>query len=96
MQAAPQLANHKKVFSNLDAFDVVSETDSSSDSDSDYDLVLLLSPIMLLLLCFFVFSWVSHASILAADCAAGGDDARGLSARYPALKNELLSARSPK
>lgn len=32
MQAA--LANHKKVFSNLDAFDVVSKTDSSSGYDS--------------------------------------------------------------
>lgn len=53
MQAA--LANHKKVFSNLDAFDVVSETDSSSgyDSSSSLELVLLLSPIMLLPLCFF-------------------------------------------
>lgn len=40
--AATRSANHKKVFSNLDAFDVVSETDSnsssSSSSSSDFDV----------------------------------------------------------
>lgn len=38
--AATRSANHKKVFSNLDAFDVVSETESSSNSSpsSDFDV----------------------------------------------------------
>lgn len=41
--AASRSANHKKVFSNLDAFDVVSETESNSSSSSspssDFDVV---------------------------------------------------------
>lgn len=63
--AATHSANHKKVFSNLDAFDVVSETDSSSSyvSSSDFDVECSVSGpplksrsmllLLLLLLCFF-------------------------------------------
>lgn len=61
--AATRSANHKKVFSNLDAFDVVSETDSSSVSSSDFDVECSVSGpplksrsmllLLLLLLCFF-------------------------------------------
>lgn len=65
--AATRSANHKKVFSNLDAFDVVSETDSSSSSSSvsssDFDVECSVSGpplksrsmllLLLLLLCFF-------------------------------------------
>lgn len=64
--AATRSANHKKVFSNLDAFDVVSETDSSSSSvfSSDFDVECSVSGpplksrsmllLLLLLLCFFL------------------------------------------